>query len=113
MEQNLFTWGIEIMSQIFYASPIDTFAWANGATGHRTGVHPDTLGPYAKVVNCPIMVNGDEVARLTCYATGYADTYFSIPACTRKKGKHVKGYFKVEEEGILFIVCDRFVELFP
>ena len=80
------------MAQVFYASPTDTFTWPNGAVGHRPGGSFDCLGPYAKVANCPIA--GTDL-RLTCYATGYADTYFSVPACTRHKGKHIRGYFTV------------------
>lgn len=68
------------MGQKFYASN-DTFTFPNGAIGHRTGAGAfDCLGPYAKVRNCTI---SETDLRLTCYATGYADTYFSIPACTR------------------------------
>jgi len=87
------------MAQVFYASEHDTFTWPNGAIGHRPGGPFDCLGPYAKVKNCPI---GDSDYRLTCYATGYADTYFSVPACTRIRGKHVKGFFSVDESGIRF-----------
>jgi hypothetical protein len=87
------------MAQKFYASPTDTFTWPNGAVGHRSGVQFDCLGPYAKVVNCPI---GNTNYRLTCYATGYADTAFSVPACTRIKGRHVRGYFSLDEDGIQF-----------
>lgn len=88
------------MAQVFYASPTDTFACENGAIGYRPGGPFDCLGPYAKVKNCPI--EGTSL-RLTCYATGYADTYFSIPACTRRKGKHIRGYFTHREDGIVFI----------
>jgi hypothetical protein len=94
------------MGQKFYASPSNTFTWGNGAIGHRTGAGSfDCLGPYAKVKNCPI--EGTNL-RLTCYATGYADTWFSIPACTRHKGKHVAGYFTHDSEGnIKFCPMDR------
>ena len=88
------------MTQVFYASDTDTVEFSNGAIGHRTGAGSfDCLGPYAKVRNCPI---GDTEYRLTCYATGYADTYFSIPACTRIHGKHVKGYFSLNDGAIVF-----------
>lgn len=91
-------------AQKFYASPVDTFAWPNGAIGHRPGGPFDCLGPFAKVVNCPIA--GTDL-RLTCYATGYADTYFSIPACTRYKGQYVSGYFTQNDGCIEFHVMDR------
>lgn len=61
------------MAQRFYASPTDTFTSPNGAVGHRTGAGSfECLGPYAKVSNCPI---AGTTLRLTCYATGYADTF--------------------------------------
>ena len=87
------------MAQVFYASPTDTYTCLNGAVGHRIGGPFDCLGPYAKVRNCPIA--GTEL-RLTCYATGYADTWFSVPAVTRHRGKRIKGYFSHEEAGIVF-----------
>ena len=97
------------MAQKFYASPIDTFVSPNGAIGHRSGSSFDCLGPYAKVSNCPI-VGTDK--RLTCYATGYADSYFSVPACTRYKGKYIRGYFSDNEEGTVFNVMDSHKHLF-
>ena len=94
------------MGQKFYAHPTDTMTWPNGAIGHRSGVpHSfDCLGPYAKVRNCPI---DDTGKRLTCYATGYADTYFSIPACTRYRGKHIRGCFTHDgDNGVVFHIMD-------
>lgn len=93
------------MSQRFYASPSDTFTWPNGAVGHRSQPLPfDTLGPYAKVRNCPI--DGVPGLRLACYATGHADTFFSIPACTRHKGKYIKGFFTTRNDGVVFVPMD-------
>lgn len=86
------------MGQKFIAR--ERFEFKNGAIGWRSGGPFDCLGPYAKVQNCPI--HGTSL-RLTCYATGYADTYFSIPACTRYKGKHVSGYFTMEDDAIEFV----------
>ena len=100
------------MGQVFRASPTGTFTSPNGAIGHRIGGGFDCLGPYAKVRNCPVMVGGLEVARLTCYATGYADTAFSVPACTRSKGKHVRGYFTWGDAGTEFRVMDAHKHLF-
>lgn len=97
------------MSQVFHASPTDTLTSPNGAIGHRPGGPMDCLGPYAKVSNCPIKGTGK---RLTCYATAYADTAFSIPACTRHKGKHVRGYFSFSEDGPVFNICDAHKPLF-
>lgn len=83
------------------------FEFANGATGWRPGGPFDCLGPYAKVENCPI--DGTELRR-TCYATGYADTFFSVPAATRVKGKYIGGYFTQDEDGIKFNPYDKFKE---
>lgn len=85
------------MSQVFAAR--EKFEFKNGATGWRPGGPMDCLGPYAKVQNCPI--EGTQLRR-TCYATGYADTYFSIPAVTRIRGARIKGFFTQDEEGIMF-----------
>lgn len=87
--------------QKFYASPRDTFTHANGAIGYRPGGPMDCLGPYARVVNCPI--HGTDL-RLTCYATGYADSFFSVPAGTQWRGQYIGGYFTTDEHygGIVF-----------
>lgn len=82
------------MGQRFIAR--ERFDFANGAVGYGPGGPFDCLGPYAKVVNCPI--KGTNL-RLTCYATGYADTFFSVPACTRRKGKHISGFFTCNDGG--------------
>lgn len=91
--------------QKFYSSKTDTFTSPNGAVGYRSGGPMDCLGPYAKVQNCPI--DGTDL-RLTAYATGYADTAFSIPACTRYRGQYVGGYFTSDEKGTKFMPYDRF-----
>jgi len=91
------------MGQVFRASPEDTFTSPNGAVGYRPGGPMDCLGPFAKVKNCPI--KGTSI-KLTCYATNYADTFFSIPANTRYRGNHIKGYFSTDEEGVWFNVMD-------
>ena len=85
------------MAQRFIAR--EPFEFANGAIGWRPGGSFDCLGPYAKVTNCPI---GSTDYRLTCYATGYADTYFSVPACTRIHGRHVQGFFTMDDGAISF-----------
>jgi hypothetical protein len=91
------------MSQRFYAHPTDTFTFPNGPIGHRSGAGAfDCLGPYAKVRNCPVYRDDVRIGCYTCYATGYADTYFSIPACTRIKGKYVRGYFSLHDGNITF-----------
>lgn len=87
------------MCQRFYASPRDTFTWPNGAVGHRPGGPFDCLGPFAKVRNCPV---DGEPRRYTVYAQNYADTYFSIPAATRIRGRYVKGFLSNAEGGVVF-----------
>ena len=81
----------------------EPFSFPNGAIGWRSGYPFDCLGPYAKVQNCPI--EGTDLRR-TAYATGYADTYFSVPACTRIRGKYIKGYFAFNDGDIEFRVMD-------
>ena len=97
------------MGQKFYASATNIFTWPNGAIGHRSGSSFDCLGPFAKVRNCPI-AGTDK--RLTCYATNYADTYFSVPACTRYRGKYIRGYFTVDDDVVEFRVMDSHKHLF-
>jgi hypothetical protein len=92
-------------AQKFYADPKASWEFSNGAVGFRPTNGPfDTLGPYARVKNCPI---GGTDLRLTCYATAHADTYFSIPACTRYKGKYISGFFSLRENAITFHVETR------
>lgn len=98
------------MTQVFYASPSDTLVCPNGAIGHRPGGPMDCLGPYAKVRNCPI--SGTHL-RLTAYATGYADTFFSVPAVTRHRGNRIRGYFTQDENGIVFNPMDACKHLLP
>jgi hypothetical protein len=95
--------------QRFYASD-DTFTWPNGAIGHRPGGPFDCLGPYAKVLNCPI--EGTDLRR-ACYAQGYPDTVFSVPAATRYRGQRIKGYFTIREEGVVFVPMDSCRHLLP
>lgn len=92
------------MMQKFIAR--ERFDFPNGATGYRPGGFFDCLGPWAKVSNCPIY--GFESLRLTAYATGYADTFFSIPACTRFRGQYVGGFFSQDDSGAVFRPYDRF-----
>lgn len=58
---------------------------------------------YAKVENCPI--DGTDIRR-TAYATGYADTFFSVPANTRYKGRHIRGFFTMRDDGCVFVPYD-------
>lgn len=95
------------MAQRFFAS--ESYTFPNGAVGYRPGGPFDCLGPYAKVTGCPIVlcttdeqgrtVNVDTGLRRTCYATSCADTFFSVPACTRIKGRHVSGFFALDDSG--------------
>ena len=83
----------------------EPFQFSNGAIGYRPGGPMDCLGPYAKVLNCPI--DGTDLRR-ACYATAYADSYFSIPACTRVKGKYITGFFTQNEmDAVIFVPHTR------
>lgn len=94
------------MGQVFIAR--ERFDFPNGAIGWRPGGPFDCVGPYAKVQNCPI--DGTNL-RLTCYATGYADTYFSIPACTRYMGRYIGGFFTATDDGgVCFVPKTRYRE---
>lgn len=95
------------MPQRFYASN-DTMTWPNGAVGHRPGGPFDCLGPYAKVRNCPI--EGTEL-RLTAYATAHPDTFFSVPAATRRRGRYIGGFFTQRDDGVVFVPYERFRSL--
>jgi hypothetical protein len=92
-------------NQQFYADPNNTFTWENGAIGYRPGGPFDCIGPFAKVKNCPI--DGTDL-RLTCYATGHHDTFFSIPACTKHRDKYIGGYMTTDGDGVKFVPYDRY-----
>ena len=97
----------------FYANPAARFEFANGAVGYAPGGPFDCLGPYAKVVDCPI---DGTTLRLTCYATGYADTFFSVPAMTRVNGRYIGGYLTVDDSNgraIVFRPYDRYRDRLP
>lgn len=96
------------MGQVFRATERREFS--NGAIGWAPGGPMDCLGPFAKVQRCPVQSDTRGaylVRRYTCYATGYADTFFSIPACTRIHGKHVRGYLTMDGEGGVEFVPSR------
>lgn len=78
---------------------VESYQFANDAIGWRPGGPLDCLGPWAKVQNCPVE---GETRRYTCYAQGYADTMFSIPAATHIRGKRIKGFFTVEDDKPIF-----------
>lgn len=90
----------------------ERYEFANGAVGWRPGGPMDCLGPYAKVQNCPIVGTG---LRRTVYATGYANTYFSVPACTRYRGRYIAGYLTGVHgsDAVEFRPYDRFRVCLP
>lgn len=94
----------------FHANPATRFEHKNGAVGFGPGGPFDCLGPYAKVQNCPIV--GTKL-RLTCYASGYADTFFSVPAYTRYRGRHIAGFFSHADDGVQFTPMDRHRDRLP
>jgi hypothetical protein len=85
----------------------EPYQFSNGAIGWRPGGPFDCLGPYAKVQNCPI--DGTELRR-TAYATGYGDTFSTIPAWTRYRGRYIGGFFTSDGGAISFVPYDRFRE---
>ena len=85
----------------------EPYEFANGAIGWRPGGPMDCLGPYAKVENCPVA--GTSLRR-TVYATGYADTFFSVPACCRVRGKRITGYLTQTSGAIEFVPYDKWRE---
>lgn len=109
------------MGQKFIAR--ERFEFPNGAIGWRPGGSFDCLGPYAKVEHCPVKIKGSEIdlvdgvfvdtrvyaiRRYTCYASNYADTFFSVPANTRIKGKSISGFFSLDNGNVEFIPYSRF-----
>jgi hypothetical protein len=83
-------------------------SFSNGAIGWRPGGPMDCIGPFAKVEHCPI--DGTDLKR-TCYATGYADTAFSIPACTKVRGRYIGGFLTIDSDGaVAFHPHKRFAD---
>lgn len=81
----------------FYANEKDTCQFPNGSVGVRTY---GSFSTWAKIKNCP--VDGTAL-RLSVRCTGYADTFFSIPAEVTYRKKHIAGYITPRDEGIIFI----------
>lgn len=89
----------------------EPYDFPNGARGWRPGGPFDCLGPFAKVERCPI--EGTHLRR-TAYATGYADTAFSVPACTRYRGRYIGGFLTTDSDGgVVFRPYDRFRDRLP
>jgi hypothetical protein len=85
----------------------EPYQFSNGAVGWRPGGPMDRLGPYAKVQNCPI--DGTDLRR-TCYAIGYADSFWAIPAWTRVRGRYIGGFFESDGASVHFVPYHRFKE---
>jgi hypothetical protein len=106
------------MGQKFYADESSPYRHLNGAISYPSP-GPFRLTSLAKVKNCPIAGTDDgrgQPLRLTAYATGDADTWFSVPACTRYKQKHIGGYFTQSNmygEGVIFCPYDRYTDFLP
>jgi len=72
---------------------------------HKNGAIPwyaNWIGgvSLALVRNCPIRntVIDDGVSPRTVYIQGEADTFFSIPAACRYKGKTLRGYLTLDQD---------------
>ena len=81
----------------------DPFLFTNGAIGWRPGGPFDALGPFAKVEQCPI---AGTTLRRTCYATDYADTFYSVPAVCRIRGHRINGFFMIDKGACIFHVLE-------
>ena len=68
--------------------------------------------PFAKV-KCPVEVVGMSTGLcLTCYATGDADTFFSVPARTRYKGRYIAGFMMRCDDVLTFIAYEKYLPVF-
>lgn len=67
----------------------------NGSRVHYT---PGPFASVAKVANCPC----EDGRRRVVYASAEPDTFFSIPALTRVRGKTVAGFLSSDENGWKF-----------
>lgn len=77
----------------------------NGGVPYSSG-HPWQV--LSLIKNC-IVERVTKPLRTTVYATGHADTAFSIPAACTIKGKYIGGYITGTEEGMVFRPYDRFL----
>lgn len=84
----------------YYANPNDHTLYPDGSKLYRTH------GPFAsiaKVENC-LCPDGK---RRTVHTTGEADTFFSIPASVKVKGKTVTGYITTySADGLTSSACE-------
>ncbi len=80
---------------------------ANGSVAWRTNW---IGGPsLALIRDCPIKTKQDQpaISRRTVYVTDQPDSWFSVPAACRYKGKTVRGYLSYElTEGWIFNVVE-------
>lgn len=88
----------------------EAFQFPDGATGWRPGGPFDCLGPFAKVQRCAVELPGGGHIRRTVYATSYADSFFSVPACTRYRGRYVGGFITMRDESPVFVPSLRHAE---
>ena len=91
---------------------LQKFASGTASTADENGAIPYYVSMWhvlSKIVNCPVE-RGNREIRATVYATGHADTAFSIPACCKIRGKYIGGYITGSETGHVFRPYDRFME---
>lgn len=79
----------------FWFNKDDSTSYPDGSVVYRTH------GPFstvARVANCLC----EDGKRRTVYATGYGDTFFSIPAEVRVTGRWVSGFLTSDDGGWRF-----------
>lgn len=84
----------------------ERFEYEDGTVVWRPGGGFDCLGYWAKVQKC--LIRGTH-KRVTAYATGYAGSARSVPACTRVRGQYIGGYFTMDNGLPCFVPYDRFL----
>src|SRR5581483_1715404 len=89
--------GASIMGLQKYRAEIRGAIQKNGAIPYTTKF----WGTLALVRNCPIRntVIDTGITPRTVYVSGEADTFFSIPAACRYKGKTLRGYLTTDDNG--------------
>jgi hypothetical protein len=67
-------------------------------------------GPSLALLRNCLVQNRPHISPRTIYITGMPDTYFSIPAACKYKGKTVLGYVGMEDNEFYFRAINGFAE---